>query len=149
MDRSHELLERGITGIKKSLRRLNEKGSITKEAADETLGRISSETTLDVSTSVCIWHGLGGEAQLCVGVVATEGGGSWRLQGKVLSVAEKNSSMAWQDSTSPAAACCIAPNTCAFVPSSVSATRPSIVGWQTSGAQHLLVLLLYHVHFRA
>lgn len=49
MDRSKELLDHGLTGIKKSLRRLNEKGSITKEAASEALGRISTETTLDVS----------------------------------------------------------------------------------------------------
>jgi 3-hydroxyacyl-CoA dehydrogenase len=49
MDRHKDLLERGIVGIKKSLRRLNEKGQITKEAADETLGRITTETTMDVS----------------------------------------------------------------------------------------------------
>lgn len=47
MDRSHEFLERGLTGIKKSLRRLNEKGQVTKEAADETLARIRTETTMD------------------------------------------------------------------------------------------------------
>jgi 3-hydroxybutyryl-CoA dehydrogenase len=49
MDRHKDLLERGIVGIKKSLRRLNEKGSVTKEAAEETIGRIRTETTLDVS----------------------------------------------------------------------------------------------------
>jgi 3-hydroxybutyryl-CoA dehydrogenase len=47
MDRHKDLLERGIVGIKKSLRRLNEKGSVTKEAAEETIGRIRTETTLD------------------------------------------------------------------------------------------------------
>jgi hypothetical protein len=53
MDRHKDLLERGIVGIKKSLRRLNEKGQITKEAADETLARIKTETTMDVSVSWC------------------------------------------------------------------------------------------------
>lgn len=49
MDRNKDLLERGLLGIKKSLRRLNEKGQVTKEAADEAIQRIRTETTMDVS----------------------------------------------------------------------------------------------------
>lgn len=58
MDRHKDLLERGLVGIKKSLKRLNEKGSITKEAANEAIGRIRTETTMDVSCS--------GSARPCV-----------------------------------------------------------------------------------
>lgn len=66
MDRNKDLLERGIVGIKKSLKRLNEKGQVTKEAAEEAIGRIRTETTMDVSLL------LVGQYMCCYAVLLTE-----------------------------------------------------------------------------
>lgn len=48
-DRSADLLDRSIQSIRKSLQRLTQKGSLSKATADEALGRIRTETSLEVS----------------------------------------------------------------------------------------------------
>lgn len=46
-DRSADLLDRSMQSIRKSLQRLTQKGSLSKETADEALGRIRTETSLE------------------------------------------------------------------------------------------------------
>jgi 3-hydroxybutyryl-CoA dehydrogenase len=48
-DRSSDLLDRSMQSIRKSLQRLTQKGTISKVTADEALGRIRTETSLEVS----------------------------------------------------------------------------------------------------
>jgi hypothetical protein len=47
-DRSKELLEHGLTNIKRSLKRLTHKGQMSQPEADEALGRIKTDTSLEV-----------------------------------------------------------------------------------------------------
>lgn len=56
-DRSQDLLDRSIQSIRKSLQRLTQKGSMDKTTAEEALGRIKTETNLDVSlVAHCRWQ---------------------------------------------------------------------------------------------
>lgn len=62
-DRSQELLERSMQSIRKSMQRLVQKGQLSKQNADEALGRVRTETSVDVSECSCYcclggWSGL-------------------------------------------------------------------------------------------
>eukprot|EP00882_Tetradesmus_deserticola_P001208 GHRQ01001306.1.p1 GENE.GHRQ01001306.1~~GHRQ01001306.1.p1 ORF type:complete len:300 (+),score=105.45 GHRQ01001306.1:336-1235(+) len=46
-DRSQDLLDKSMQSIRKSLQRLMQKGSLSKSTADEALGRIRTETSLE------------------------------------------------------------------------------------------------------
>ncbi|CEG29222.1 3-hydroxybutyryl-CoA dehydrogenase [Bacillus sp. B-jedd] len=51
-DLKNDYIERGLTGIKKNLSRLVEKGRLEAGAKDETLGRITASTSLEDAASV-------------------------------------------------------------------------------------------------